>query len=535
MRAKVNGYFWGIWDVGSNQPLRVVIWAAVSTEAQAADERASLPAQVADGRAWANANGHVVIDELIVPGFSRRYYNLPEFAAALKKETDNDAGERLMRYIRERAFDVFVCRDADRFGREQSLVSEVIARIIDSGARIYTLNEGWIDAQHYRMVSALSGMRAASYVDDLRRKNQLGMDKRARSGLPTAIALPASHVRVRDERGKTVGLALNPEARPMLDLIAERYIAGHSYQDIARALNERGYTGTRGRAWHPASVRQILHNPTFWGIAARQHTKYLNDPDTFLWIVDPAIQPPDNVIFVRGAFPAAYTGEQAARVVAEMKRRMTMTGSESSKTIYRYSRLVACAECGQLLTPHYSHGKRIGLRCFAAVTYSPTLKPCDNKRTTLDSALQTAISLILDPLIRDEPDDTFMTPPAADDSSERLRTLAERVANLEAQIDTLIDEQRLASPSLMDNYRRKIDALAQQRDLAQSDYDALARTAGEAVRRAEINRQSVDALRAMTLEAFWRLPDREVNALLVALFGVGRLIARGNDVGIIPA
>jgi DNA invertase Pin-like site-specific DNA recombinase len=104
---------------------------------------------------------------LIVPGFSRRYYNLPEFAAALYKEKDNDAGHRLLRHIRERSFDVFVCRDADRFGREQSLVSEVIARIIDSGARIYTLNEGWIDAQHYRMVSALTGVRAASYVDDL--------------------------------------------------------------------------------------------------------------------------------------------------------------------------------------------------------------------------------------------------------------------------------------------------------------------------------------------------------------------------------
>jgi hypothetical protein len=36
----------------------------------------------------------------------------------------------------------------------------------------------------------------------------------------------------------------------------------------------------------------------------------------------------------------------------------------------------------------------------------------------------------------------------------------------------------------------------------------------------------------MTLEAFWRLPDREVNALLVALLGVGRLIARGNEVSI---
>ena len=50
---------------------RAVVWAAVSTEAQATRDRASLEEQLEAGREAAEREGHEVVRELVVPGRSR--------------------------------------------------------------------------------------------------------------------------------------------------------------------------------------------------------------------------------------------------------------------------------------------------------------------------------------------------------------------------------------------------------------------------------------------------------------------------------
>lgn len=527
--------------MGNSQSLRVIIWAAVSTEAQAADDRASLPAQVADARAWAAAHGHVVVDELIVPGFSRRYYNLPEFAAALRRETDNDAGERLLRYIRERAFDVFACRDADRFGREQSLVSEVIARIIDSGARIYTLNEGWIDAQHYRMVSALTGIRAASYVDDLRRKNAMGMDKRARNGLPVTTHIPITHRRVRNDKGKTIGLELNPEARALVDALTTMYLEGMSYLNIALQLNAMGFRTIKGGLYTARAITLILHNPISWGHVMRKYerTQSKRTIRTRQWLFDDTAAPPDDAIVTRDAVPATWTGETAKRVKAEMIRRSQVKGRGSGTRTYRFAQIAICGKCGGTLSVLYSHGRRIGLRCSNGYMRKfPDDPPCaGTNRHTRDFAIVAALEHLLKPLLDGTPDDVFTTPldNQADDSAARLDALTAQITTIDAQIDILIYEQRIASPALLENYRRQISALVNQRDALQATRDDLEAASRANREHAQAIQYTVAELRALTLPTLWTLPDREINALLRAILGNARLVFVGNEcVGIKP-
>jgi hypothetical protein len=121
-------------SLSQNKPLCVVLWCAVSSAEQAADEKASLGEQERELRELAAREDWQIVDVLIVPGFSRRYYNFPEFAEAAARE-GIEAGKRLLEHFDRRDFDVFACRDGSRFGREQSIFGEVVARVIDSGAR----------------------------------------------------------------------------------------------------------------------------------------------------------------------------------------------------------------------------------------------------------------------------------------------------------------------------------------------------------------------------------------------------------------
>jgi DNA invertase Pin-like site-specific DNA recombinase len=519
--------------VGNSQSLRVVIWAAVSTEAQAKDEKASLPAQVADARAWASANGHAVIDELVVPGFSRRYYNLPEFAAALKRETDNDAGERLLRYIRERAFDVFVCRDADRFGREQSMVSEVIARIIDSGARIYTLNEGWIDAQHYRMVSALTGIRAASYVDDLRRKNAMGMDKRARDGRPVTTYPPASHMRTRDERGKSVGFAPDPDARPLVDELARLLLEGIGYQQMASLINAMGFKTPRGGRWTGGMILRLYHNPVTWGHVARYHNRTHKAYAERAWTYDDEVSPPDGVIVTRNAHAPAWTGDIARQIRDELRRRAKMAGAEASRTLYRFSGVAICAECTRPLGIYYSDGKRRGVACNAARNHRFDVPPrCTNRAITHERILRQTFVIILQPLIDGTPDSVLTAPTVPPDTTaavESARALEDRIAVIDAQLDRLIIEQSLAPADAQPRYRAAVEDLTAQRTALVSHLNTLLERVETSTRMQVASTHAADELRALTLSTLWTLPDREINALLLAILGNRRLVFRGDQ------
>lgn len=219
---------------------RALVWAAVSTKQQAEDTKASLPAQVQECRAWCEANGYEVLDTLIIDGFSRRFYTLNEFAQALLESQQNEAGFKLLEYIEGRAFDVFVCRDVDRFGREQSIVSELIQRVIHSGALIYTLNEGWITEQQARIVAAMSGYRAASYVDDLRRKISIGLTALVKRGLPTNGKTLPCHKLLRDERnGKPVKVVFDESTRPEWDALAALLLEGVPFHDLQIEMFKR--------------------------------------------------------------------------------------------------------------------------------------------------------------------------------------------------------------------------------------------------------------------------------------------------------
>ena len=63
--------------------MRILPVAAVSDPQQATADKTSVQSQLDLIRAWADANGHTVVEEIVIPGHSRYYDNLADLCAAV--------------------------------------------------------------------------------------------------------------------------------------------------------------------------------------------------------------------------------------------------------------------------------------------------------------------------------------------------------------------------------------------------------------------------------------------------------------------
>ena len=116
-----------------DKPLRVAVWAAVSTKEQAEDDKDSLPTQVAEGRAWAKGMGGQVVATYWVPGHSRQYGFYDDAARDMP-------AYRLLREDAEGGkFDVLWCRERSRLGRTRALIAQVEYIVEEEGnAEVYS-------------------------------------------------------------------------------------------------------------------------------------------------------------------------------------------------------------------------------------------------------------------------------------------------------------------------------------------------------------------------------------------------------------
>jgi DNA invertase Pin-like site-specific DNA recombinase len=330
--------------------MRAVIWAAVSTKAQVGRQngeefegKESLPTQEAQARELCASIGATVIAVLRVPGHSRRYYTIAECAKDMR-DKGITAFDDLLELLDNRQMDVLVCRDGNRFARKQTLHAEVTERIIDAGARIYSLADGWVDKHNYRMWIAMNGYKAASEVDENVKKRAIGMMGRFKRGL-NAGRLPCSHRLEYNSEGEVVRIALNPATARLWDDVATLLLEGVGWRLLGRELYERfGHAPptAKSKYYGKTTLRYILLNPYFWGHAATGYDRKIG-----LWAFDPDEPLPDGVEIRRNNHEPVYKGELAELVKAELRRRHELVkGRARPYSPQPLSGLLVCGDCG---------------------------------------------------------------------------------------------------------------------------------------------------------------------------------------------
>lgn len=517
------------------QPLRVILFLAVSTVPQADDDKESLPSQEADLRAKFNGDEYHIIDVLKIPGHSRKYYSFYEFAEAARKE-EIDAPDRMIAHWKTRDFDVLACRDGSRFGREQSIFAEVVARTLDGGARLFTLQDGWIDEGNRHIYISMGGYAAASEVSRLVKGRKVGMRKRAQSGLPISSRIPISHKVIRDDKGKSIRIELNPHTAQLWQDVATLVLEGVSWYHVETELYQRyGHVNANGEAYHPNRMYRFLNMPVFWGHTA-MNFRSPKSPIGFKngqWIFDESAPVPDGITVFRNTHPAVYIGELAERIKSELMRRSDVVkGNATPHSTHRFTGLVLCQQCNTFMATHVDHNPNKnyrGLICKRA-TSNRFGKPCGSSKIVNEKKVIAFLDPMLRAMIARQTPHVFEDAADVANTQARLDALRLDIATLEEQARVLIREQMRAATSLQTFYRDELEKVDARLTLMRTTEAALEREIARVQHTTSSQTRGLKAIEDMGVDAFWQQDSRVINQLLHRVLGARRLVAVGGEI-----
>lgn len=489
---------------------RAIFFIAVSSEAQAGDDRESLPEQRRLLDDTAARFGWRVADVIELPGQSRAHYTYAEMADEAAEAGMPDA-LRLFTHWKRRDFDILAAINTTRLGRDQPILAEVIRRTIDAGARVYTVKDGWIDAQNQRMQIAMSGYSTGAEMDELRRRHEFGMRGRVRKGLPAGL-VPGTHVLLRDASGKADRLIVDESKRRLFDdiydlLTRERVII----RGMEAYLEARGHVRLGERV-----IDSWLRSLYTWGHSGRRFVA-ASQRGNWQWVYDPSRTPPAGVEIWRDTHEAVWQGDQAADIRAELDRRQaTYGGHYLPYRSYRYSGLLVCANCGSPVAYRVDRDRYRYLRCNRTCGMG-ILKEAVVNAFMVGFLEQIVAGANVADLVGARPDT----------SVERRRQLDAEIDQTTAQAAALIRKQSTAPAALFTLYDDELTALAGRLDALERER---ARLQPPAVRAAQT---SEGTIRARGLTWFWSAPEIEQNAILHGLFGRWRMAITNREVAAI--
>ena len=329
--------------------IRFAILCAVSSEAQAAEDKFSLAVQEQRSREAARQRGwNETAGPFRIPGESRtKYVNLSHAEAAMPDL------KRMLDDAREHKFDVLAMYDYDRLRDLLGLVSKSLAHY---HVQMFAVNlpvEPIAPSEYnpYKndmaiMMETFAMMKQRAQTNDLRRKYAEAMPRRAsQRGLPVKAPY-GYHKPVSSKVPPELDSELVPYVLKMKDL----FLAGKSTTDIADWMNTTGLK-PQGRTWYPQTIKQILTNPFYAGIVRWGATRSELDPRTGRVRRNKNVDVSQISIGVGVHVPLwdKYTHEE---LLAEFTRRGKSYNGKSNQVL---SGLLTCGICGQRLWAFYNN------------------------------------------------------------------------------------------------------------------------------------------------------------------------------------
>lgn len=224
---------------------RTIIYARVSTEDQL--EKYGLPSQLRACREYAASHELAVLEQITDEGISGTVLARPGLESLRHKVA---AGE----------CDIVLMLDADRLSRELAHLL-ILKPEIEKKARLEFVTAKFEDSPSGRMFFGIRGVIAQYERELTRERTMRGKWERARTGKIVGGRVAYGY---RYEDGL---LELDEEKSLIAREIFTRFDAGESMRSITLWLRASGAPTWSGRTWGHSSVRRILINETYAGVA----------------------------------------------------------------------------------------------------------------------------------------------------------------------------------------------------------------------------------------------------------------------------
>lgn len=319
---------------------RIVTWRAVSTEDQA--ERESLDYQDRLNKEHVAKWNGVIVEELEVPGRSRSIVLWEDACKTIP------AYARLDELIRRKAFDILMCLDVTRLGRDRALIITTAALCERAGIRIYETSNPplSIDGPHStadsRLLLMLKGHISEEEVRKFSERSMFGRRARIKKGKHGGHP-PYGYVRKFDDQGIAY-FAIDEERAEVVRLFYDLYLNhGRSLQSICDEFNARGIMSPRSNnPWVPGNIRRFLLNCwlyagyTSWGSYQAKTIA------------------PNEYFRTKAEWEPIISEETARRTEAILAMRAKAPRSVSSPS--RLSMVARCGYCGSTILLHMRAG-----------------------------------------------------------------------------------------------------------------------------------------------------------------------------------
>lgn len=512
--------------------LNAIILCAVSTPEQAADDKQSLNTQERELRSIAEARNWNVIKVLHIPGFSRDYISWEECAAEMLKARPPITAMADLKSLctptsGRPQFDVLMVRDADRFGRTQSLIMQVAETIcVRLGLKIYSqMDNQLVEGLQSRFWAAMTGLRAANDQDKRKKYFHDGMKRRLENGLPTVFMKTMTHLPVRDSRGDVVSYAVRKDMIAFWDAFADIICrtgpkgapdAYVPWSKIPTTLaNEYGFTRPDGRLHFVGTLLRAVLSPIAWGNMGRFYRNQWG-----LWAFDESEPLPPGVEIRRNTHEPLWTGALADKIMDRLRRRSNI-GRGKSFLAYTsaFSGLLICAGCNRKMMSQYREATQIRVyHCASGVktTIKQTGVVCKSKPKRISyerlqdwfngKLEQVLAARSISPLI-----DT-VNPASFEMDIERV---AQELAQVQETLAGLYVQKASAKSGtvlqrVIDDYEAKDERLSHDINHLRQRM-ASAQTADRAAGRV------IAEIEGIGLKDFWAMPHPRINALLFEL------------------
>jgi hypothetical protein len=519
--------------------LRVGIWAAVSSKAQADEEKDSLPLQIREGKRLTELWKGRIVAVYEVPGHSRDYLSLEECAEDMAKHNIT-AFRDLQSDMKQKAFDVLICRDGNRFARTQALHAYIVEYIVTvMEAKIFVSRTGlWVDRSNFRNFIALDGYQAANELDTMKHRYRLGMAKRAEQGKHPLNGTVFHNV-IRDRLGTSQGLEIREELRYLWEKATELLLDGVELRQISYELYSRfGYVNPEtGKPFGENFWIQFFYSPFTWGYFADGLFRERKWARYGVWGFDEIAEIPEGVRVNRNPtvpIPVFFPGEDGEEIKTELRRRQENKGGRAnSYNTQKFTGLMLCAVCGRTMGSQKDLRSKNGTyywRCNMRLKKHYII--CPNRDLVHEKRVERQINRFLERwLALETPDITpLLSSSKPDDTASRIANLEREIADLNSEIDTLILYQRKAkSASLQERYGAELEEADQRLNSLQASLKAL-RSRGTSKDVQAARQLAKEQLLAEGLEHFWQRPTREINQVLHAIFAGYKFLVKGKEI-----
>lgn len=284
----------------------------------------SIEAQMKAIANFALSNGYDIQYNYIDRAKTGTTVNRPEF-------------QRMIEDAKQGLFSTIIIHKTDRFSRNRFDSILYKNELLKYGVKVISVTENFGEGAEAELMLAMQESMAEYYSKNLSREVKKGMDVLSSRGLHTGGSPPLGYDVV-DKR-----LVINEAEAEIVRIIFDMYSKKHSYNEIAKELNARGYTTKSGNEFSVSSFNSILTQRKYIGeyVYNRRVSKSLTGKYN-----SHANKPEDEIVRIPNAVPRIIDDETFNKVQARLNQNKRKTFTYNSKSNYLLSGLIVCGQCG---------------------------------------------------------------------------------------------------------------------------------------------------------------------------------------------